>query len=47
VIGDANHVGVVLDDQYGVALIAQLPQDLDEPEIVARVQADRGLVQYI
>ena len=27
VVGDRDHVGVVLDDQHGVALIAQLSQD--------------------
>ena len=47
VVGDGDHVGVVLDDQHGVALVAQLPQDGDEPQVVARVQADRGLVEHV
>ena len=46
-VGDANHVGVVLDDQHRVALIAQLPQDRDQPQVVARVQADRRLVEHV
>ena len=40
VVGDLDHVGVVLDDQHGVALVAQLPQDVDQAQVVARVQAD-------
>ena len=47
VIGDANHVLVVLDDEHRVALIAQLPQDVDEPLVVARVQPDRRLVEHV
>ena len=47
VIGDLDHVGVVLDDEDGVALIAQLPQDVDQPLVVARVQADRRLVEHV
>ena len=47
VIGDRDHVGVVFDHDHGVALIAQLPQDVDQPLVVARVQADRRLVQHV
>ena len=47
VIGDADHVGVVLDDDHGVALVAELPEDVDEPLVVARVQADRRLVEHV
>ena len=47
VIGDLDHVGVVLDDEDGVALIAQLPEDGDQPQVVARVQADRRLVEHV
>ena len=46
-VGDADHVGVVLDDEHGVALIAQLAQDGDQPLVVARVQADRRLVEDV
>ncbi len=47
VIGDLDHVGVVLDHQDGVSLIPQLPEDVDEPEVVARVQADRWLIEHV
>ena len=40
VIGHANHVLVVLDDEHGVALIAKLLEDVDEAPVVARVQTD-------
>ena len=46
-VGDPDHVGVVLDDEDGVALIAKLPQDRDQPLVVARVQADRRLVEHV
>ena len=46
-VGDPDHVGVVLDDEDGVALVAQLAQDRDEPLVVARVQADRRLVEHV
>jgi hypothetical protein len=47
VVRHANHVFVVLDDDHGVALVAELLQDIDEPPVVARMQADGRLVQYI
>ena len=47
VVGDADHVGVVLDHEHRVALVAQLPQDRDQPPVVARVQADRRLVEHV
>ena len=40
VVGDFDHVGIVLDHDDGVALIPQLPEDRDEPQVVARVQPD-------
>jgi hypothetical protein len=40
VVGDLDHVGVMLDHQDGVALIAQQAEDVDQPQIVTRVQAD-------
>ena len=33
-VGDPDHVGVVLDDEDGVPLIAKLPQDRDQPLVV-------------
>ena len=47
VVGDADHVFVVLDDEHGVALIAQLSQDVDQALVVARMQADRRLVEHV
>ena len=47
VIGDADHVGVVLDDEHGVALIAELAKNGDQPLVVARVQSNRWLVEHV
>ncbi len=47
VIGGTDNVGIVLDDEDGVAEVAQGVEDADELGGVARVQADGGLVQYI
>ena len=47
VIGDPDHVLIVLDDEDRVALVAQLPENLEQPLVVARVQADRRLVQDV
>ena len=46
VIGGADHRRVVLDDQQGVAGIAEAVQHADQPVDVAVVQADAGLVQH-
>ena len=46
-IGDLDHVGVVLDDENRVALVAQLAEDGDEPQVVARMQADGRLVEHV
>ena len=47
VVGGADDVGVVLDDEDGVAEVAQGVEDADELGGVARMQADGGLVEYI
>ncbi len=47
VVCRAQDVGIVLDDQDGVAQVAQLVEDADETGGVARMQADGGLVQHI
>ena len=47
VVGIEHHVFVVLDDDDGVALVAQLLERVDQPDIVALVQADTGFIQYI
>ena len=46
-VGGRDGVLVVLDDDEGVAEVAQPGQRLDEPVVVALVQADRGLVENV
>ncbi len=46
-IGAAHDRLVVLDDQHAVAAALQLPQGVDQPLVVARVQADRRLVEHV
>ena len=47
VVGRAHRVLVVLDDDHGVAHVAEPLERGDQPVVVARVQADRGLVEDI
>src|SRR5918997_1094401 len=47
VVGDGDRLGLVLDDEHGVALVAQLQQQVVNPLDVVRVQADRGLVEDV
>ena len=47
VVGDRDRVRVVLHDQHGVALVAQLQQQLVHPLDVVRVQPDRRLVEDV
>ena len=47
VVGGADGVLVVLDDDHGVALVAQALERVYEPVVVALVQADGGLVEDI
>ncbi len=47
VIGVADGVFVVLNDQHRVAQVAQLLKRLDEAVVVALVQADGRLVEHI
>ena len=47
VVGDLDHVGVVLDDDDRVALVAKLTEDRDQPLVVARVEPDRRLVEHV
>ena len=46
-VGHTNHLFVVLDDEHRVALVAELPEDVDEPLIVAGVEADGRLVEHV
>ena len=47
VVGDPDHVGVVLDDDHRVALVAQLHEQLVEAVHVARVEPDARLVEDV
>lgn len=47
VIGSANGVLVVLDHHQGVALLAEFVQGVQQNLVVARMQANRGLIQHI
>ena len=47
VIGGPHRVFVVLDDDHGVAQIAQLRERGEQAVVVARVQADRRLVEDV
>ena len=47
VIGGADRVLVMLDDQHGVAEIAQAAQRLEQHVVVALVEADAGLVEDV
>ena len=47
VVGDGDRLRLVLDDEDGVALVAQLQQQLVHPLDVVRVQADRRLVEDV
>ena len=47
VVGRAHGLLVVLDDEHGVAEVAQAQQRVDEAPVVALVQADAGLVEDV
>ena len=47
VVGDADRLLVVLDDDHGVAEIAQPHERLDQAPVVALVQPDRRLVEHV
>ncbi len=47
VVGGADDVGVVLDDEDGVAEVAEVFHDADELGGVAGVEADAGLVEDV
>src|SRR5713226_10355881 len=42
-----NGVGIVLDDEHGVSEIAEGLENVDEPLRVARMEADRRLVEHV
>lgn len=47
VVGEANGILVVLHHDHRVAEIAQVSERLEQPLVVALVQADGGLVQHV
>ena len=47
VIGVADGVGVVLDDEDGIAQVAQAGQGAEQAVVVALMQADAGFVQNV
>ena len=47
VVGDADRLFVVLDDDHRVAEVAQPHHRVDEALVVALVQADRRLVEHV
>ena len=47
VVGHPDRVLVVLDDEHGVAEVAQAVERVDEAAVVALVQADRRLVEHV
>ena len=47
VIGRAHHVGIVLHHQDGVAQVAQLFENADQPGRIAAMQPDGWLVQNV
>ena len=47
VVGGADRVFVVLDDDQGVAQVAQPDERVDQPPVVALVQADARLVEHV
>ncbi|MNI74813.1 hypothetical protein D3C73_1309220 [compost metagenome] len=46
-IRNLDDIGVMLDDDYGIAFITQLLQQLIQPVHVPGMQADTGLVKNI
>ena len=46
-VGGPHHVFVMLHHQHTVADVAQMFQGVDQPVVVALVQADAGLVQHV
>ena len=46
-VGGANAVLIVLDHQHGIAQVAEFEQRVDEPRVVALVQADGWLIEYV
>src|SRR5262245_8474877 len=46
-VGGADRLLVVLDDEHGVAEVAQAAEGFDEAAVVALVKADARLVEHV
>ena len=46
-IGLEHGILIMLDDDHGVAEVAQAAQGAEQPFVVALVQANRGLVEHV
>ena len=46
-ISDGDAFGFVLDDEHGVAFVAQAEQEFVHPLNIVRVQSDRWLVEHV
>ena len=46
-VGRAHHLLVVLDDEHGVAEVAEPLERADQPAVVALVEPDRRLVEDV
>ena len=46
-VGNANHVFIVLDNQHAVANVAQMFQGANEAIVIALVQTNAGLIEHI
>ncbi len=46
-VGRLDHLAVVLDQDQGVAQVAEPPEGVEEPGVVAGVEADRRLVEDV
>ena len=46
-VGDLDRLLVVLDDEHGVAEVAEAHERVDQAAVVALVEADRRLVEHV
>ena len=46
-VGRGHHVAIVLHHHDRVAEVAELAEGVDQPVRVARMEADRGLIQHV
>ncbi len=46
-VGETNGILVMFDHDHGIAEVAEPLQRIEQPRVVALMQADRGLVKHI